>query len=86
MMNKIKMLFFSVMAQLMSAVITPNPNVWIFSSTQNVHFNYNSRYLFEHLLNKHTEKQIYFVINDSNLRANLTGKYGPHFESVKFYV
>lgn len=79
MMNKIKMLFFSVMAQLMSAVITPNPNVWIFSSTQNVHFDYNSRYLFEYLLNKHSEKQIYFVINDSNLRANLTSKYGPHF-------
>ena len=28
----------------------PDPKVWVFSSTDNCHYNYNSRYLFEYVL------------------------------------
>ena len=27
----------------------PDPHIWIFSSTDNRHYNYNSRYLFEYV-------------------------------------
>ena len=42
----------------------PDPRVWIFSSTDNSHYNYNSRYLFEYVRAELPEITPYFVIND----------------------
>lgn len=51
----------------------------IFSSTANNNFNFNSKYLFLYFLEKGTEYDIYFVINDDILREKLEKKYGKHF-------
>ena len=49
----------------------PDPGVWIFSSTDNSHYNYNSRYLFEYVKDNLLEITPYFVINDEKLRRKL---------------
>ena len=65
----------------------PDPYVWIFSSVDNCHFNYNSRYLFEYVKDHIPEVTPYFVINDSRRRRELAEKYGEKYfietESVR---
>jgi CDP-glycerol glycerophosphotransferase len=57
----------------------PDPDAWLFSSTDNSHFNYNSRYLFLYCMEHHPELRIYFVINDENLRVKLQKEYGADY-------
>lgn len=58
--------------------IKPNKNIWIFSSTNNEKYNYNSKYLFEYILKNEKDIKPYFVINDDKLRNKLQEKYGEN--------
>ena len=57
----------------------PDPYIWIFSSTDNRHYNYNSRYLFEYVKENLPEITPLFVINDPELRNSLSSKYGKQY-------
>ena len=59
--------------------IRPNSHIWLFSSTDNSHYNYNSRYLFEYVKGNHPEITPLFVINDPELRNSLSSKYGKQY-------
>ena len=77
-MSKIKSL---VLAEFLKhfAKKKPDPYIWIFSSTDNRHYNYNSRYLFEYVKDNLPEITPRFVINDPNLRAELSAEYGSQY-------
>lgn len=59
--------------------INPDKDIWIFSSTDNEKYNYNSKYLFEYVLNNEKDIHPYFVINDDLLREKLKREYGEDF-------
>ena len=59
--------------------IRPDSHIWLFSSTDNSHYNYNSRYLFEYVKEKLPEITPLFVINDPELRNSLSSKYGKQY-------
>ena len=59
--------------------IRPDPFVWVFSSTDNSHYNYNSRYLFEYVKDHVPEVTPLFVINDPELRQRLSEAYGGQY-------
>lgn len=54
-------------------------NIWIFSSTENAHFNYNSKYLFLYVKDHLPEITPYYVINDSEKRKQLKEIYGDAY-------
>lgn len=56
-----------------------NNKVWVFSSTNNKEFNYNSKYLFIYVLENEKDITPYYVINDDNERERLKRKYGESF-------
>lgn len=57
----------------------PDPYVWVFSSTDNSHYNYNSQYLFEYVKEHVPEVTPLFVINDDQLRQRLSEKFGAQY-------
>ena len=59
--------------------IRPDSHIWLFSSTDNSHYNYNSRYLFEYVKQNLPEITPLFVINDPELRNSLSSKYGKQY-------
>lgn len=59
--------------------IRPDSHIWLFSSTDNSHYNYNSRYLFEYVKETLPEITPLFVINDPELRNSLSSKYGKQY-------
>ena len=59
--------------------IRPDSHIWLFSSTDNSHYNYNSRYLFEYVKENLPEITPLFVIIDSELRYSLSSKYGKQY-------
>lgn len=59
--------------------IRPDFHIWLFSSTDNSHYNYNSRYLFEYVKENFPEITPLFVINDPELRNSLSSKYGKQY-------
>lgn len=59
--------------------IRPDSHIWLFSSTDNSHYNYNSRYLFEYVKENLPEITPLFVINDPELRNSLFSKYGKQY-------
>lgn len=59
--------------------IRPDSHIWLFSSTNNSHYNYNSRYLFEYVKENLPEITPLFVINDPELRNSLSSKYGKQY-------
>ena len=66
-MGKVKnMLFTACLKQF--GHIRPDSHIWLFSSTDNRHYNYNSRYLFEYVKDNLPEITPLFVINDPELR------------------
>lgn len=77
-MGKIKSL---IMTQIIkhTGIGRPDPKVWIFSSTDNSHYNYNSRYLFEYVKDNLKDITPYFVINDNELRKKMEEKYGSQY-------
>ena len=59
--------------------IRPDSHIWLFSSTDNSHYNYNCRYLFEYVKENLPEITPLFVINDPELRNSLSSKYGKQY-------
>ena len=59
--------------------IRPDSHIWLFSTTDNSHYNYNSRYLFEYVKENLPEITPLFVINDPELRNSLSSKYGKQY-------
>ena len=59
--------------------IRPDSHIWLFSSTDNSHYNYNSRYLFEYVKENLPEITPLFVINDPELRNSLSSIYGKQY-------
>ena len=57
----------------------PDSYVWVFSSTDNSHYNYNSQYLFEYVKEHVPEVTPLFVINDDQLRQRLSEKFGAQY-------
>ncbi len=57
----------------------------IFSSEFNLTYKHNSKFLFEYFIKHYPEKETKFVINDANLRSQLTSEIGDYFiESESF--
>lgn len=54
-------------------------STWIFSSSFNTKFNYNSKYLFEYVLNNKPDITPLYVINNDELRKELQNKYGEKY-------
>ena len=52
---------------------------WIFSSTNNVEFNYNSKYLFLYVKEYFPQVHPYYVVNDDELRSRLQKTYGEDY-------
>lgn len=77
-MGKAKNLLFTVCLEHFGQ-IRPDSHIWLFSSTDNSHYNYNSRYLFEYVKENLPEITPLFVINDSELRNSLSSKYGKQY-------
>ena len=59
--------------------IRPDSHIWLFSSTDNSHYNYNSRYRCEYVKENLPEITPLFVINDPELRNSLSSKYGKQY-------
>lgn len=57
----------------------PDPYIWVFSSVDNCHYNYNSRYLFEYVRDNLKQVKPLFVINDDKLREQLGQEYGEQY-------
>lgn len=51
----------------------------IFSSTSNLRYNYNSKYLFEYFIKKYPEMEIKYVLNDLVLKEKLRIEIGDYF-------
>lgn len=60
-----------------------NKKIWIFSSTDNEEFNYNSRALFLYVLHNLPEITPRYVINDEEKRRELIKEYGNYFCETK---
>lgn len=77
-MGKAKNLLFTAILEHFGQ-IRPDSHIWLFSSTDNSHYNYNSRYLFEYVKENLPEITPLFVINDPELRNSLSSKYGKQY-------
>lgn len=79
--NTIKVLYIRLFKN-----IEVNNAQWVFSSSFNTKFNYNSKYLFEYVLENHPEITPLYIINDKDLRKQLQKRYGEKYfiESKSF--
>lgn len=77
-MGKIKNL---CMTQLVRMKKTKKPDMytWVFSSVDNCYYNYNSKYLFEYVKEHLPQITPLFVINEENLRRELSEQYGEEY-------
>lgn len=77
-MGKIKNL---CMTQLVRMKKTKKPDMytWVFSSVDNCYYNYNSKYLFEYVKEHLPQITPLFVINEENLRRELSEQYGEAY-------
>lgn len=80
---KITLLFKYVFIQFLSFFIKPRKEYWIFSSSFNNQYNYNSKYLFEFVLKNCPDVNCKFVINDDEKRNQLIQIYGDNFIETK---
>lgn len=81
--NRLKGILFELIGQLMVPFVHTDDETWVFSSTKNEHYNYNSKYLFEYVLQNHIDKKTFFVINDTVTRRKLNKVVGPYFISTR---
>ena len=77
-MNKLTTLLRTQLVRLGSRV-KPDARIWLFSSTDNRHFTYNSRYLFLYVRENLPGIRPLFVINDPELRETLSREYGRDY-------
>jgi CDP-glycerol glycerophosphotransferase len=54
-------------------------STWVFSSSFNTKFNYNSKFLFEHVLKNEPDIHPLYVINDDETRRRLQQQYGEEY-------
>lgn len=80
--RKLKLNIASHLAELTSQLSEVNPNLIIFTSTNNSNYNFNSKYLFEACLKDLSEYNLLFVINDDILRKRLSKEVGNYFIST----
>ena len=59
--------------------VKPDAHTWLFSSSENVHFDSNARYLFTYVREHCPEIKPRFVINDPALRQELGKTYGREY-------
>lgn len=57
----------------------PDMYTWVFSSVDNCYYNYNSKYLFEYVKEHLPQITPLFVINEENLRRELSEQYGKEY-------
>src|SRR5690625_948329 len=55
----------------------------IFNSHNNECYNFNSKYLYEYLIENNKKYNLFFIINDNEIRAKLKKKYGNKFLTTK---
>ena len=81
--NTFLILFKSIIVEILNLFIKRQNNLWLFSSTKNMKYNYNSKYLFEYILKNNPEIKAKFVINDKRKREALTAEHGNHFVETR---
>ena len=57
----------------------PDKGLWVFSSTNNMEFNYNSKYLFLYVREHFPQIRPRYVINQPALREKLSRRYGEEY-------
>src|SRR5690625_358303 len=83
-MGKLKLFYFNhLVGEIFNLFIKPDPNYWLFSSSFNTSYNYNSKYLFEYMIKNNSDIKCRFVINDDKKRNKLTKRYGNYFVETK---
>jgi CDP-glycerol glycerophosphotransferase len=82
-MKILKQFIYFVIGEFYNLIIKPDNNKWLFSSSFNNEYNYNSKYLFEYVLKKHPSVNCKFVINDDGKREKLIKEYGDYFIETK---
>ena len=60
----------------------PDPKVWVFSSTDNCHYNYNSRYLFEYV--KENYKDIWLRFEYDEVKYIVVPNDAERISLIKF--
>lgn len=81
-MNKYTVIMWDIIFNVIAILFYPLPlrkNRVIFNSAENRSYNYNSKYFFEFIKEYHKEYEVYFVINDEELRQRLSIKYGKGY-------
>lgn len=77
-MGKIKNLCMTQLVR-MKKIEKPDMYTWAFSSVDNCYYNYNSKYLFEYVKEHLPQITPLFVINEANLRRELSEQYGEQY-------
>lgn len=77
--KKLAQLLMGQLALLLSMFQKVNKKRWLFSSTDNVEFNYNSKYLFLYVKEQVPQAEPCFVINDDEKRRALAAEYGAQY-------
>lgn len=77
-MGKIKNLCMTQLVR-MKKTKKPDMHTWVFSSVDNCYYNYNSKYLFEYVKEHLPQITPLFVINEENLRRELSEQYGKEY-------
>ncbi|MDN4071764.1 CDP-glycerol glycerophosphotransferase family protein [Fictibacillus terranigra] len=85
MLEKIKLLFKSIPAIMLSRFKQVDNQKIIFSSSNNTDFDYNSKYLFEYFINHKNNYDCKFVINDEEKRQRLNKEIGNYFIETKSF-
>lgn len=73
-------LLFNSLISLLFFFVKIKKNKVIITSTQNTSYNFNSKYLFEYLMNieKNALFDVYYIINDTEKRQQLNEQYGTN--------
>lgn len=77
--KKIMQLLMGQLVLALSVFGKVNRKRWIFSSTDNTEFNYNSKYLFLYVKEHFPQIEPRYVINDDMKRKNLAKRYGEEY-------
>lgn len=80
--KQVKSNIASHLTEVISRLFKLNPNLIVFTSTNNSNYNFNSKYLFEACLKELSGHELLFVINDDVLRKRLNKEVGDYFIST----
>lgn len=80
-MQKTLLLLLAQILEVLSLIRPLKKNRIIFSSTENNNFNFNSKYFFLYFLQKTSDLELFFIVNNDDLRNKLIDKYGEYFIS-----